>query len=298
VIRRATARSPMKVKDVILSTERNTFAATLSLGFGIGKSQDNSSALVRPFRILIDEGKPVGKISHLFLMSDSSYVLGAVCLTPARRLLFFPGLVSRTPQWYMKGQSDLLKMKSGCYVDHLTLEAGLESLHVTMLDLDSKKSALLEIFKTKKTANDLTYFFGLSVRSERMLEPCPQEIRFQLSSTTQDCERRANIIEETARDSKSEVLKLPFTATESDDCFLHFDFLIDLQNRNELRDMVPAPTAAPTCPPALKGAVSTPQSFKAQSFPVKLPMLNGTMWVISSLRNGQLTEKAVFTFPL
>jgi len=297
-MRRAAAISPMKVKDVRPSTERNTFVVTLSLGLGIGKIQDSSSALVRPFRILIDEGKPVGKISHLFLMSDSSYVLGALCFTEDSRLLFFPGLISRTPQWYVKGQSNLLKVKSGCYVDHLTLEADLESLHVTMLDLDSRKSVWLEKFRTKKPADDLIYFFGLSVKSERMLEPCPQEIRFQFSSTPQDCERRANIIEENARDSKSEVLKLPFTATESDDCFLHFDFLIDLQNRSRLRDVVPAPTAAPTCPPALKSIVATPQSVKVQSFPVKLPMLNGTMWVVSSLRNGQLTEKAVFTFPL
>lgn len=110
--------------------------------------------------------------------------------------------------------------------------------------------------------------------------------------------REGRTLSKKMQETKSEVLKLPFTATESDDCFLHFDFLIDLQNRSRLRDVVPAPTAAPTCPPALKSIVATPQSVKVQSFPVKLPMLNGTMWVVSSLRNGQLTEKAVFTFPL
>lgn len=133
-------------------------------------------------------------------MSDSSYVLGALCFTKDSRLLFFLGLISRTPRWHVRGQSNLLKTKSSCYVDHLTLEADLKSLHMTMLDLDSKKSASLEKFRTKKPADDLIYFFGLSVRSERMLESCPQEISFQFSSTPQDCERRANIIEENARD--------------------------------------------------------------------------------------------------
>jgi hypothetical protein len=58
--------------------------------FGVGKVKNNASALVRPFRILVDEGKPIGRINYVFYRSMKSYVLGALCLATSQRLLFFP----------------------------------------------------------------------------------------------------------------------------------------------------------------------------------------------------------------
>jgi len=287
----------MKAESVRKATGRHTFIVTCSFEFGVGKTQDESSALIRPFRVLVIEGRPFEWISHLFLKSDNFYVLGALCLTMNKRLLFYPGLIARTPQWYVI-RSKLSKIESGCFIDHLTLEANLKSLHVTMLDLNSKKSGSISKFKTKKPAEGLTYFFGLSLRSERDLELSPQEIRFLFSSSESDCERRARIITDSAKASVSQILELPFTVTKSQDRFLHFDFLVGLQNRNSLKNIVPAPTAAPTGPPALKEIVSTPKSIETQIYPVKLPLLGGTLWIVASVRDGELSEKAVFSFPL
>ncbi len=279
------------------TTGRHTYIITHNFGFGVGKTQDASSALIRPFRVLVVEGRPFKWISHLFLKSDNYYVLGALCLTASRRLLFYPGLVTRTPQWYVH-RSKLSKIDSGCFIDHLTLEANLNSLHVTMLDSNSRKSGSINKFKTKKPAADLTYFFGLSLRSERDLEFSPQEIQFFFSSSKPDCERRARILVDNAEGAVSQVLKLPFSVSKSQKRFLQFDFLVDLQNRNSLRNLVPAPTAAPTGPPALKGSVSTPQSVETQMYQVNLPLLEATLWVVASERDGELSEKAVFSFPL
>lgn len=287
----------MKAESARKVTERHTYVVTSSFEFGAGKTQDQWSALIRPFRVLVVEGRPFEWISHLFLKSDSFYVLGALCLTMNKRLLFYPGLIARTPQWYVI-RSKLSKMEEGCFIDHLTLEANLGSLHVTMLDLNSRKSGSIRKFKTKRPAEGLTYFFGFSLRSERDLELSPQEIQFLFSSSKPDCERRARIITDNARASLSQVLKLPFTVTKSPDRFLHFDFLVDVQNRNSLKSIVPAPTAAPTGPPALKEIVSTPQSIETQMYPVKLPLLERTLWIVASVRNGELSEKAVFSFPL
>jgi hypothetical protein len=49
------------------------------------------SALVKPFRKLIDDGKPIGKIAFLFYRQNNSYfILGSFAFTD--RVIFFPGI--------------------------------------------------------------------------------------------------------------------------------------------------------------------------------------------------------------
>jgi len=70
--------------------------------FGKGKSKSMSCALARPYKKLFEEGKPIGRITHVFFKTDKwpSRILGSLCFTRGERLLFFPGLIERKLDWY------------------------------------------------------------------------------------------------------------------------------------------------------------------------------------------------------
>lgn len=150
--------------------------------FGAGKTLNQSLSLLRPFRLLIDEGKPIGRINHVFYFWTKSRVLGALWYTPWRRLLFFPGLVGRIPRWYSKDTSvKHPQIAPGTVIDHLTLEADFKSFHVTLLGPSSTRSVLMSR-RTQQVVDGLTYWFGVSMQSEEILEECPGEFECHFSS--------------------------------------------------------------------------------------------------------------------
>ena len=57
--------------------------------FGMGVSISQSSALVKPFRKLLDNGKPIGKVTFVFFRENGTdFVLGSFAFTD--RIIFFP----------------------------------------------------------------------------------------------------------------------------------------------------------------------------------------------------------------
>lgn len=261
-------------------------------GFGTGKVRNDTSALVRPFRLLIDEGKPIGRINYLFYRSNRSFVLGSLCLTPGHRLLFFPGLVVRTPSWYSRGKILHLVKERDALIDHLTMEADFASFHATTLRFDSTRR-LLSSYKTKRVVEGLSYWFGLSVQSEKVLEECPDEIEFPFSSPLQDSERRTRIVIDSREGAKFHIIELHPAAKLVTSCFLHFDFFVDLRRDGSFEDLVLAPTTAPVSPPALKNPVSMPETIHVRRHPVTIPEFEGIIQVVASVRVGELTDQAV-----
>jgi hypothetical protein len=277
----------------------------INFGFGTGKVSNSDSALVRPFRLLIDEGKPIGTINYLFYRSNKSYVLGVLCYTPGRRLLFFPGSTVRTPRWYTKGQLDLTKVEQDNPIDHLTLESDLCSYHATLINSNLKRKVLTS-YRTKKVSDNLTYWFGLSLESEKILEECPEENDFQFSSPPQDSQRRVKIVMESRKGAKFHIIELNPNAEPVSGSFLHFDFLVEHHGGHTMRgffrrfprwrstqDILFAPTTAPTYPPSLKKTISIPNRVHARRHPVTIPEFSGIVWVVSSVRIGELNGQAL-----
>ena len=49
----------------------------------VGSSNSLDSALARPFRVLIEEGRNVGRLNHIFFtISGHSYIFGTLCNAP------------------------------------------------------------------------------------------------------------------------------------------------------------------------------------------------------------------------
>ncbi|MFC1507300.1 hypothetical protein ACFLQ6_09565 [Thermoproteota archaeon] len=259
--------------------------------FGQGESQNETSALIRPFRLLLDEGKPIGRINYLFFRSNIAHVLGSLCYTPGKRILFFPGLIVRKPIWHIKRK--ILKpvnLTEDFIIDHLTLEPNFDSFHVTMLTAKKVKRVFAH-YKTKKITDGLFYWFGLSLHSEKSLEDCPAKMTFQFSSPSHDSKRRTDIIDHSRKDAVFRIIELNPDAEFVQGTFLHFDFFVDVRKENSnrrLRHM----TTAPNTSPMLKRTELIPKSVSVRSHDVSIPGFRGFVWVVASVRNGELTKEA------
>ena len=285
------------------ASDRHTVLVTWnSGGLGVGRLVNRTSALVRPFRLLLDEGKPIGRISYLFYQSDKTRILGALCFTSYGRLLFFPGIAKRNPRWIAEGAAPRILGQTNNLIDHLTLELDFNSWHVTMLGLDNSRKSVLAKYRTREIVDSVTYWFGISILSDNILEECPGEIRMIFSSSGQDADRRIKIVESSVGNSDSHVFPLYTDASVTGSDFIHFDFIIDRRPRNSfsidslkrptLFDLV-SPTTAPTGPPALKSPVPVPPQLHVRSHPVAIQGFLGIVWVIMSRRFGELVQQAV-----
>jgi hypothetical protein len=266
---------------------------------GSGTSSNPTSALVRPFRLLLDEGKPIGTINYVLFKGKTLRVLGTFNFTPGKRLLFFPGLIGRKPRWFTKG-SFVKSANETEIIDHLTLEPDLRSYHTTVLGPSSSRSVLTS-YRTINVKKNLTYWFGLSLQNEEMLEICPEEMVFRFMSPPQDTHRRANVVLESRRGAKFHITSL-YPKSEFVDCYLHFDFIVD-QSRfaasiltrfpelASLHGLPSGPTTAPTSPPLLKARVPIPSHAPVRGHPVSIPNFSGIVWVISFIHPGELSEQ-------
>lgn len=286
------------------ASDRHTVLITWnSGGLGTGRSVNRTSALVRPFRILLDEGRSIGRINYLFYQSDKTRVLGALCFTTPKRLLFFPGIAKRNPRWITEGATLRTIGQANELIDHLTLESDFNSWHVTMLGLDNSRRSVLRRYRTKEILEGVTYWFGLSILSDNILEECPNEIRMVFSSSSKDADRRIKIVKSSGENSVNHVFPLYTDASVTGSSFIHFDFIVDRRHRNcfsnysskqrTLFDSVPPATTAPTGPPALRSPVPVPIQLPVRSHPVPIPGFQGTIWVTMSMRAGELVQQAV-----
>ncbi len=101
-------------------------------GFGSGTSDNISSALARPYRKVMNTGKPCGELTHIFALDEKnkSYVLGSLEYTTGKRVIFYLGLMDRKLNWYThKGQMHDEESKIGELMDHFTLEKNLKKSH-------------------------------------------------------------------------------------------------------------------------------------------------------------------------
>jgi hypothetical protein len=213
--------------------------------------------------------------------------------------------VNRNPHWLAKGATLQTIGQTNELIDHLTLESDFNSFHATMLDPDNSRRDVLTSYKTRKILEGVTYWFGVSIQSENILEECPEEIRFVFSSSSKDSDRPIQIVKSSVGNSIDHIISLNPDASVIGSTFIHFDFIVDSRprrmasfssdslRRQNLLDLTPMALAAPTGPPALRSTVSTPIQLPVRGYPVAIPSLQSTIWVISSVRAGDLVEKAV-----
>ena len=155
-----------------------------------GYSMSENSALAKPFRNILKEGKPVEKIAFVFYQenNNSYFVLGSFVNTVSNRILFFPGLtfsrIIHTPDGEDLTNEELHTN------DHFTLEKeNLLKWHITPLEKNTK-GIRYPTLKTKRVNDDAVLWFVMAIPDPNKLEVMPRTQEYRLKGPNKDLRRR------------------------------------------------------------------------------------------------------------
>ena len=252
---------------------------------GNGGSISESSALVRPFKKILKDGKPIGKIHFVFYKEGQEYyVLGSLAYSN-QRLIFFPGHIDRRMTW----AKDRPILSEGLlhHFDHLTLESSLRTYHLTLIE-KATQGIKYEKMNTKFVGKDMILWFVMGVQSADKLEVAPrtQTLRLRWHNPA-ELNRRYKIIED-ARGGRfpvieaAEQIEPPF--------FINFEFLVSLN---------PSPRAEPPSRLfAAEGSYSESIERKIIDIPTRASFIqpqgfSGLVWIRTSKIKTMLKDHHV-----
>lgn len=251
---------------------------------GNGGSISEDSALVRPFKKILRDGKPVGKIYYIFYKEkEEYYVLGSLAYS-SERLIFFPGHVDRRMTW--AGDRSVLGAGILQHFDHLTLESNLRTYHLTVLEKETQ-GIKYKRMNTKFVSKDMILWFVMGVQSADKLEAAPttQTLRLRWHNPA-DLNRRYKIIED-ARGGVFPVTEAPGDLEAP--YFLNFEFFVSRtpSPRAELRSrLFHAGVLEDEPMETRENAPSRANFIKSQGF-------SGIIWIRASKIKGALESHAV-----
>ncbi len=256
----------------------------------LGSSTSMDSALARPFGVLVQDGRRVGKINHLFYADSAhSYIVGSLCWSVTGRLIFFPGIIGRKIIW----DTGVAQLKSNGIIDHITLEPDFATWHLTSLINGKKDTSHLPNRNTVKIQRGLHYWFGMSVSGPQVFEPAFQSHKFKFEIPQDKADYYRKIILDAKAGAVYHTLNLPSTGSLAAGEFLHFDFLIDRRWFRHLRKLPTNLAWVPSAPPALKTPIKIPSEIPMRGHNVKLEGFKGTIVILVSRHVGTLTEDVI-----
>lgn len=276
--------------------DRLRFTRTYGQGFGRGRVRSSEAAMNRPFRHLIDKGKPVGRVVHLFTDPEGlpSRVVGSLCVSRGGRLLFFPAFRDRTLNWYTDSQGRTRIGPRRSTVDHLSLGPGLRRWHVTLLDAQGRKRDRIERRRTRPLPSGGVYWFGLSLADPSVLERTPENLVIEMEATMEDVPRRLREFLDAEEGVVSHLLRLPGDHFLREGHFMQFDFIVDFSGSTH--DKQP-PSYPPDGPPILREKVRRPRQHWIRSHSVLFPDFPGTVEILLSQNEGELVHSVMLLNP-
>lgn len=198
------------------------------LPVGSGTSTNVDSALIRPFRKILNDGKPVGNINYVFLKDNDHYfVIGSFSYTE-KHIIFFPGIVDR--RLINFGETEYLGNNTVLHIDHFTLENNLKDWHVS---IEEKHELGIKFPQQKTRVHDEHNFlwFILKIQSSDKLERCPKEFRITLYDTIDEIKRRAPVINDSRKNGIFQTMFV--TDNDAQKFFWYLEFFVNLtQNRD------------------------------------------------------------------
>ncbi|MGQ0796015.1 MAG: hypothetical protein ACT4N5_07535 [Nitrosopumilaceae archaeon] len=255
---------------------------------GSGDSISEDSALVRPLRKIIRDGKPIGKIAYVFYKERNEFfVLGSFAYT-GKRLIFFPGLVDRRVTIAPDGSNPL---ENGILLnsDHYSLEENWRIWHITLAEKDTQGIKYGKR-NTRKINNSLFRWFTFGVESTSRLELMPktQEIRFS-GANLPDLQRRYKIIKDARDNSRFPVIHLDDDPAEPH--YLNFEFFVSTKLIKELKDF---PEAIVDDLKNTSAIVNDPRTdVLVRNHQVVLNDFDGFIWIRVSKIRGNLSCGAI-----
>jgi hypothetical protein len=242
-------------------------------------------SLLRPFQRIAESGKPTGTINYVFFHgNDSYYTAGSLAYSPESLLVFFPGLTTRSIGWFKGKRETLHKERSLGLIDHLTLEPGRKRGHI-------RTSTREKIYhKTRLIGPNTVFWFAMSARSPRLLEPLYSSVKFSFPCPPSDSKRRVEDIMKAQQDAIPHLISLAGNDKVGDDEFLHLEFFVGPDNESSVK-------SSPMVQPLLARASDNEmQKLPTRLHPIALQGLNDKVWIRVSKPRGKLAGDVIITF--
>jgi hypothetical protein len=196
---------------------------------GEGISTNENSALIRPFRKILQDGKNPGKISYLFLKDhENHFILGGFSFTD-NFLIFFPGTNDRRLVNF--GEDQYLNQGKTFHIDHITLEKNLEKFHFKVEE--TSEQIKFPNWKTKTIDKNTILWFTLKIQSPDKLEKCPKELRITLYEAMNEIKRRLSVIEDARKKAIFPITQLKEEPQKPFFWYLEF-FVSDNQDKSKV----------------------------------------------------------------
>lgn len=197
---------------------------TWSLPLGAdGKDGASDNPLSRATANLFHLGRPSQRICQCYFRGPDEVLrwLGVFVLSQGDRVLFFPGF--KVLHEHVVGKSHSKEWNMPFVIDHLSLEPGRDSWHMT----SPRSAEHLGKLKTRSLANGCTHWFSASVESVDQLRVLQKETVVSAAVSEADVDRRAQIFRSMADNAVAQIVELnsqyELDATSS---FLHFSVLV------------------------------------------------------------------------
>jgi hypothetical protein len=256
---------------------------------GEGDSVSENSALVRPFKRVLEKGKPMGTIGYIFYQEAKAYfVLGALAYSENGRILFFPGGIDRRVTLSPDGK-EILGKGILHNIDHLSLESNYRNYHVTLLE-KGDDNARYSRLNTQRIKDDMFFWFAISFKDTSTLEPAPrtQEIRLR-GHNLSDLKRRYSIIEKSRGDCIFNGIFVDDRPQEQ--YFINFEFFVSLR---QSREYTPPQNVRHTGLAPITKFEDQRKMVMARVHPVLLKGFSGMLWVQASKIIGTHDSDSVF----
>jgi hypothetical protein len=262
--------------------------------YGLGEFKDSQSAIARPYRRLFEDGADPGAISYVLIPSvlSSQYeILGTLCETSGQRLLFFPGCrIRRLNRLFNRNSTTRAAKALDGIVDHITFETSNRRGHITEVLSNGKRRTALKLARRQEVGEKLYAWFGMTLRSDALLDSVPGKLWFSTECPPSDVDRRLELFRKAGK--ASHIYTLP-VAHPTGDTFLQINFFVDFdpaQIRGSIR------TFLPNGPPELQKAIEIPATMTTQLHGLSLHGGVGMIKMHPIIWEGEPTHEVGFGF--
>jgi len=267
------------------------FTNPLGTGLSEGKVAV-SSALGRPFKRLFESGKPIEKLTYIYFQPPQGALrtLGSLCYSQGGRVVFYPGLTTRSVRWFSQGNKLVpVATSTSKLLDHITLDSDFGRWHATVLTTHGAKRTRIPSQRTRQVGKDLIFWFALCVRNPTILEVAPATLTLgPFPVTSSDSKRRAELAMMAREGAIFVITQLHDDETLPSTAFVIFEFWI-CENPREQRNEVVVPIA----PPAVAEPLSPPTELLCRDHDIVIPGLSTRFNVNTYKLVGTLAEEAI-----
>jgi hypothetical protein len=253
--------------------------------FANGVNIENDSALIRPFKRILRDGKPIGNLTFIFYESDSVYYILGSFVKTKKRLLFFPGFNDLRVTRDISGES-ILKRGILNTIDHFSLEENNRLYHTTLLEKETE-NVRYPNGNTLRIKDDLYFWLLIGVKNEQCFELAPSTQLYRLRGKNQnDLNRRHTLIYESRKNAVFNIVSID--DKNLGQYYLNIEIFLSY-GIGEFPEIKIFPAGV-----AMRGWKDSRKDIMTRLHKIDIPEFEGTIWIRLSKIAGTILGDAIY----